>query len=88
MTPLGSNRDRHAMLGEGELGEEGLAVFLSEPRFDDAARACSRPDPDRRRRVAADDVDARPRSCASAASGARAGSTGRVAPDRSSDAER
>jgi deoxyribonuclease-4 len=30
---LGSNRDRHANLGEGELGESGCAVFLSEPRF-------------------------------------------------------
>jgi deoxyribonuclease-4 len=33
-TPLGSNRDRHANVGEGELGEEGCAIFLSEPRFD------------------------------------------------------
>ena len=33
-TPLGSNRDRHANLGEGELGEEGCAAFLSEPRFE------------------------------------------------------
>jgi deoxyribonuclease-4 len=32
-TPLGSNRDRHAPVGEGEIGEEGCAVFLSEPRF-------------------------------------------------------
>ena len=32
--PLGSNRDRHANLGQGELGERGLRVFLSEPRFD------------------------------------------------------
>jgi deoxyribonuclease IV len=32
--PLGSNRDRHALLGEGELGERGLRVFLSEPRFE------------------------------------------------------
>ena len=32
--PLGSKRDRHANVGEGELGEEGCAVFLSEPRFD------------------------------------------------------
>jgi deoxyribonuclease-4 len=32
--PLGSNVDRHALLGEGELGESGLAVFLSEPAFD------------------------------------------------------
>jgi len=34
-TPLGGNRDRHATLGDGELGEAGLAVFLSEPRFDE-----------------------------------------------------
>jgi len=34
MTPLGSNRDRHAILGEGQLGERGCANFLSEPRFE------------------------------------------------------
>jgi deoxyribonuclease-4 len=34
MTPLGSNRDRHALLGEGELGERGCATFLSEPLFE------------------------------------------------------
>ena len=34
MTPLGSNRDRHAILGEGQLGEKGCANFLSEPRFE------------------------------------------------------
>jgi deoxyribonuclease-4 len=34
MTPLGSNRDRHALLGEGELGDRGCATFLSEPRFE------------------------------------------------------
>ncbi len=34
LTPLGSNRDRHALLGEGELGEDGCATFLSEPRFE------------------------------------------------------
>ena len=32
--PLGSNRDRHAIMGQGELGEKGCAVFLSEPRFE------------------------------------------------------
>ncbi len=32
--PLGSNRDRHAPLGEGELGAEGCAAYLSEPRFE------------------------------------------------------
>lgn len=31
---LGSNVDRHAVVGEGELGELGCALFLSEPRFD------------------------------------------------------
>ena len=33
-TPLGSNRDRHAPIGEGEIGAEGCAAFLSEPAFD------------------------------------------------------
>jgi deoxyribonuclease-4 len=32
--PLGGNRDRHASLGDGEIGEHGLAAFLSEPRFE------------------------------------------------------
>jgi deoxyribonuclease IV len=35
--PLGSNVDRHAPLGEGELGAEGCTAFLSEPRFDGLA---------------------------------------------------
>jgi deoxyribonuclease-4 len=30
-TPLGSNRDRHANLGAGELGKEGCMAFLSAP---------------------------------------------------------
>ena len=33
--PLGGNRDRHAVIGEGELGERGIATFVSEPRFED-----------------------------------------------------
>ena len=33
-TPLGSNVDRHAPPGEGCLGREGCAAFLSEPRFE------------------------------------------------------
>lgn len=32
-TPLGSNRDRHAPLGTGEIGEDGIAACLSDPRF-------------------------------------------------------
>jgi deoxyribonuclease IV len=34
LTPLGSNRDRHAALGEGEIGARGCGAFLSEPRFE------------------------------------------------------
>ena len=30
-TPLGSNRDRHANIGAGELGEAGVSAFLSAP---------------------------------------------------------
>jgi len=37
MTALGSNRDRHANLGDGELGRPGCAAFLSEPRFEGLA---------------------------------------------------
>jgi deoxyribonuclease-4 len=33
-TPLGSNRDRHAPPGDGEIGARGCAAFLSEPRFE------------------------------------------------------
>jgi deoxyribonuclease-4 len=32
-TALGANRDRHANVGEGELGQEGCASFLSAPDF-------------------------------------------------------
>ena len=33
-TALGSNSDRHAPPGDGHLGDEGCAAFLSEPRFE------------------------------------------------------
>ena len=33
-TPLGSQRDRHANVGEGEIGADGCAVFLSHPCFE------------------------------------------------------
>lgn len=46
--PLGANRDRHANLPEGELGEEGVAAFLSEPRFDGLAALIETPGPDGR----------------------------------------
>ena len=34
VNPLGSNRDRHVNLGDGEIGKRGMAAFLSEPRFE------------------------------------------------------
>lgn len=46
--PLGSNRDRHANLGEGEIGLRGVAAFLSEPRFEDLPVAMETPGPDKR----------------------------------------
>jgi deoxyribonuclease-4 len=46
MTPLGSNRDRHANLGEGELGEDGIRVFLGEPRFEGLPVLLEVPGPD------------------------------------------
>jgi deoxyribonuclease-4 len=45
-TPLGSNRDRHADVGEGELGRRGCAVFLSEPRFEGLPCVLETPGPD------------------------------------------
>ncbi|HUB77035.1 MAG TPA: deoxyribonuclease IV, partial [Solirubrobacteraceae bacterium] len=47
LTPLGSNRDRHANVGEGELGLAGARAFVNEPRF--AALPCvlETPGPDR-----------------------------------------
>jgi deoxyribonuclease IV len=44
--PLGSNRDRHANLGEGELGRKGLRPFLSEPRFEELPALIESPGPD------------------------------------------
>jgi deoxyribonuclease-4 len=44
--PLGSNVDRHANLGEGELGEKGVGVFLAEPRFRDLPVLLEVPGPD------------------------------------------
>jgi deoxyribonuclease-4 len=44
---LGSNRDRHATLGQGELGEQGCSVFLSEPRFEGLPCVLETPGADR-----------------------------------------
>jgi deoxyribonuclease-4 len=42
---LGSNRDRHASLTEGEIGADGLAAFLSEPRFEELPVCLETPGP-------------------------------------------
>jgi deoxyribonuclease-4 len=42
---LGSNRDRHANIGEGELGE-GLGVFLSHPKLQGLPTILEVPGPD------------------------------------------
>jgi deoxyribonuclease-4 len=34
-TPLGANRDRHANVGQGELGEQGCRAFLASPPLQD-----------------------------------------------------
>jgi|SRR5665213_3754367 len=47
-TPLGANRDRHANVGEGELGEEGCAAFLSAPELDGLACVLETPGEDRK----------------------------------------
>lgn len=68
---LGSNRDRHAPLGEGELGARGCGAFLSEPRFEGLpaifegpgaeGKAPSRTDLDRMRRLRANGLRQRRR---------------------------
>ena len=46
-TALGSNRDCHANVGEGELGEDGCAAFLSAPALDGLACVLETPGEDR-----------------------------------------
>jgi deoxyribonuclease-4 len=46
-TGLGSNRDRHANVGEGELGDAGAAVWFSEPRFEELPCVLETPGVDR-----------------------------------------
>jgi deoxyribonuclease IV len=46
--PLGSCRDRHANLGNGEMGKQGLAAFLSEPRFEGLPATLETPGPNKK----------------------------------------
>lgn len=47
MTPLGSNRDRHANVGEGKLGKDGCAAFLSAPAFKNLPCVLETPGPNK-----------------------------------------
>jgi deoxyribonuclease-4 len=46
-TPMGSNRDRHANIGTGEIGEDGCAAFLAAPAFDDLPCVLETPGPNK-----------------------------------------
>jgi deoxyribonuclease IV len=46
--PLGSCRDRHANIGQGEMGKQGLAAFLSEPRFEGLPATLETPGPQKK----------------------------------------
>jgi deoxyribonuclease-4 len=45
--PLASNRDRHANVGEGELGKAGCAAFLCTPAFSELACVLETPGKER-----------------------------------------
>ena len=45
--PMGANRDKHANVGAGEIGERGIATFLSEPRFEGLPALLETPGPDK-----------------------------------------
>lgn len=46
--PFGGNRDQHANVGEGEIGPDGIATFLSEPRFESLPALLETPGPDKK----------------------------------------
>jgi deoxyribonuclease-4 len=46
--PLGSSRDRHANIGKGEMGTQGLKWFLSEPRFEELPATLETPGPEKK----------------------------------------
>ncbi len=46
--PLGANRDNHANLGQGEMGERGIATFLSESRFEGLPATLETPGPEKK----------------------------------------
>lgn len=57
--PFDSRRDRHADLGEGEIGNKSLGLFLSEPRFEGLTATMETPGPDKKGVTAKDVKKAR-----------------------------
>ena len=58
-TEFGSRRDRHADLGDGEIGADALALFLSEPRFEGLTATLETPGKDKKGATAEDVAFAR-----------------------------
>lgn len=58
-TEFGSRRDRHADLGQGEIGGDALALFLSEPRFEGLTATLETPGKDKKGATAEDVAFAR-----------------------------
>lgn len=52
--PFGSKKDRHENLGEGEIGDRSLSVFLSEPAFEGLPATLETPGPDKKGPTAED----------------------------------
>jgi deoxyribonuclease-4 len=46
MTALGSRRDRHALLGRGEIGIPAIARFVTDPRIPDVPFVLETPEPE------------------------------------------
>jgi deoxyribonuclease IV len=46
--PLGACLDRHANIGQGEMGKRGLSAFLSEPRFEGLPATLETPGPEKK----------------------------------------
>ena len=82
-TPLGSNRDRHANIGDGELGAAGCMAFLIERRVQELPCVLETPGENREgpsnAEVALGDEAARARAQGPQARGSQALSAGRDA---------
>ena len=57
--PFGSKKDRHENLGDGEIGDRSLSVFLSDPAFEGLPATLETPGPDKKGPAAEDVAHAR-----------------------------